>query len=209
MLIARLLTGFVFAVLISSEVRGETFEDREAAYNRKDYAAAFEILRPLAERGNAVAQYDLGAMYEYGNGVAQDYAEAMRWFHMAADQGYASAQHNLGLMYWQGIGVAQNYAVAARWIRKAAEQGDAAAQPSLGEMYLGGLGVPGTTSKRFDGTARRPIRAMHQPKILSARCTSEVRALGVTLLSRTCGSAWHPLVAWTLRRALVITWRLR
>ena len=57
MLIARFLTGFVLAILISSDVRAGTFEDGVAAYNRKDYPAAFEILRPLAERGNAVAQY--------------------------------------------------------------------------------------------------------------------------------------------------------
>ena len=57
MLITRLLTGFVFAVVISLDARAETFEGGVAAYNRKDYAAAFQLLYPLAERGNAVAQY--------------------------------------------------------------------------------------------------------------------------------------------------------
>ena len=54
------------------------------------------LLRPLADQGDATAQYDLGLMYAKGQGVPQDYAEAVKWFRKAADQGDASAQYNLG-----------------------------------------------------------------------------------------------------------------
>ncbi len=98
--------------------------------------------RPLAEQGNAKAQYNLGVMYDNGQGVPQDYAKAVEWYRKAAEQGYADAQYNLGHMYDKGEGVTQDYAKAMGWYRKAAEQGDADAQHNLGVMYGNGQGVP-------------------------------------------------------------------
>lgn len=67
-----------------------------AAYQRGDYATTLKEWKPLAEQGDADAQYNLGVMYGDGDGVPQDYAEAMRWYRAAARQGNASAQYNLG-----------------------------------------------------------------------------------------------------------------
>ena len=112
-----------------------------AAYQRGDFAAAFQLFRPLAERGDASAQSNLGVMYEQGRGVAQNYREAMRWFRLAAVQGNASAQSNLGVMYYKGQGIAQDYAEAMKWYRLAAEQRNPEAQFNLGVMYEEGRGV--------------------------------------------------------------------
>ena len=95
------------------------------AYKKGDYATALSEFRPLAEEGNAPAQYNLGVMYEHEKGVTQDYEEAVSWYRKAAEQGLASAQHNLGVMYDAGLGVSQDYAEAVNWFRKAAEQGHA------------------------------------------------------------------------------------
>jgi hypothetical protein len=81
-----------------------------------------------ADQANAVAQNNLGRLYQNGWGVPQDYAEAARWYHKAADQGNADAQNNLGWLYQNGWGVPQDYAEALRWYRKAADQGNADAQ---------------------------------------------------------------------------------
>ena len=56
-------------------------------------------LRALADQGDVDAQFNLGVMYDNGEGVPQDYAEAVRWYRLAAEQGNASAQFNLGSMY--------------------------------------------------------------------------------------------------------------
>ena len=77
-----------------------------------------------AAQGNAAAQFDLGMMYENGEGVRQDYAEAVRWYRQAAEQGYARAQNNLGLMYVIGRGVRQDLALAQEWYGKACQNGD-------------------------------------------------------------------------------------
>ncbi len=93
-----------------------------AAYQPGDYATALREWRPLAERGNAKAQFNLGVMYRIGEGVPQDDAEAARWYSKAAEQGDANAQNNLGVMYRIGLGVPQDYAHAHMWFNLAASK---------------------------------------------------------------------------------------
>ena len=99
-----------------------------AAFKRGDYETAMGEFRPLAEQGDARAQFNLGAMYLYGWGVPRDVGEALRWYRLAADHGLADAQFILGFMYGAGRGVRQDSAAARRWYRKAAEHGDNAAE---------------------------------------------------------------------------------
>ena len=93
------------------------------AYERGDYETALKEWRPLANQGLAVAQNNLGWMYDQGEGVAQDYTEAMKWSRLAADQGLAAAQNNLGAMYINGEGVRRNYVQGYMWLSLAAKQG--------------------------------------------------------------------------------------
>jgi uncharacterized protein len=117
-------------------------QDAMAAYERGDYATALRLLHPLADQGDAQAQYNLGTLYDNGQGVAQNDAEAMKWYRKAADQGDDRGQNNLATMYVKGQGVPQNYAEAMTWYRKAADQGNTRAQQNLGFMYANGQGVP-------------------------------------------------------------------
>ena len=135
----RIIAALILLTLETPAWAG--FEDGEAAFNRKDYATAMRELRPLAEQGDAKAQYYLGRMYRsLTRGVKQDFAEAAKWFRKSAEQGHALAQHYLARHYYDGDGVAQDYAAAARWFRKAAEQGVGSAQRNLGYMYSQGRG---------------------------------------------------------------------
>lgn len=65
----------------------------------------FAKLQKEAEAGDAKAQYDLGRMYEGGEGVPKDAAKAVEWLQKAAAQGHADAQALLGRMYARGEGV--------------------------------------------------------------------------------------------------------
>jgi TPR repeat protein len=123
------------------QCRSDPFADAAAAYQRGDYAAWLQILRPMAARGDARAQGTLGAAYDYGDGVTQDYGEAVKWYRLAAAQGLAPAQTGLGMAYANGHGVTQNYAEAANWFRLAAAQGEPHAQNNLGTAYSNGQGV--------------------------------------------------------------------
>jgi len=93
----RLALAAVLLVLLVGPARAG-FDEGLAANERGDYATALKEFRPLAEQGNAGAQYHLGLMYRHGNGLTQDYTEVVKWFRKAADQGNASAQFNLGFM---------------------------------------------------------------------------------------------------------------
>ncbi len=136
----RLLLVLVLACALSAPAWAG-FDEGVVAYKRGDYETALRELRPLAERGNPIAQSNLGVMYAKGQGVAQDYAEAVKWWRRATEQGFAEAQFNLGNMYDNGLGVAQDYAEAAKWYRRAAEQDYAKAQYNLGVAYEYGEGV--------------------------------------------------------------------
>jgi len=54
---------FFLALVGASAANAAPFEEAMAAYNSGDYAAAMRIFRPLADRGDAMAQYRLGFMY--------------------------------------------------------------------------------------------------------------------------------------------------
>ena len=84
---------------------------------------AFEGYNALAEKGDRVAQNNLGVCYNNGFGVAKDYVQAVSWYRKAVEQGYATAQFNLGVCYAEGEGVAKDQAQAVSWYRKAAAQG--------------------------------------------------------------------------------------
>jgi TPR repeat protein len=90
------------------------------AYSRGDYIRAVTALSPLAARGNARAQAQLGFMYENGFGVAQNYAAAADLYQRAAVQGDAFAQNRLGLIYDKGHGVPQNVILSYKWLDLAA-----------------------------------------------------------------------------------------
>jgi TPR repeat protein len=66
-------------------------EDADAAIKRRDYATAVRLIRPLAEQGNANAQYKLGVFYDNGLGVPQDKVSAYMWLNFSASQGQEGA----------------------------------------------------------------------------------------------------------------------
>jgi len=89
----------------------------------QSYQRAAELYELSATQGWASAQYNLGIMYEEGQGVDQNNERAVEYYEAAARQGKASAQYNLGGLYCNGQGVEQSNETAREWWMKAAEQG--------------------------------------------------------------------------------------
>jgi hypothetical protein len=119
----RSLAAIIMILGAASTVTAGPFEDGVMAYSRGDYATAMQHFRPLAEQGNAIAQFNLGVMYQDGKGVPKDYAEAIKWYRRAADQGAGGAQFNLGGMYARGEGVQRDDVRAYMWINLSTAQG--------------------------------------------------------------------------------------
>ena len=69
----------VVAILAPACAASQDFDAGVRALDAGDYATALQEWRPLAEQGDAAAQYNLGLMYHHGDGVTQDHAEAVPW----------------------------------------------------------------------------------------------------------------------------------
>ena len=96
---------------------------QEVPQGRRILEEAAVLFRKGAEQGSAEAQFNIGLMYDNGQGVTEDRKEAAKWYLKSAQQGYASAQINLGKLYIKGDGVPYDYQQAVKWFSKAAEQG--------------------------------------------------------------------------------------
>ena len=82
------------------------------------------LVKVAAEQGYAPAQFHLGFMYEYGQGMPQDDEQAAHWYRKAAEQGDADAQFSLGILYLIGQGVQQDTVLAYVSFGIAASRGD-------------------------------------------------------------------------------------
>jgi len=103
----------------------------EKAFAAKNYAQAMIWCRKSGNLGNAVAQREVGYLYERGLGTPTNYPKAMKWYQKAADQGDANAEFNLGSMYDSAEGVPKNFDQAVFWYKKAAALGNQPAQKRL------------------------------------------------------------------------------
>src|SRR6478609_7534126 len=90
------------------------------AWQRADYAGAVAIWRPLAEKGDADAEFNLGQAYRLGRGVPTNLAAAKTWFERAASQGHVDAQTTLGLLLFQN----GEQPDGLKWLKQAAEKGE-------------------------------------------------------------------------------------
>ncbi|MGI8741466.1 MAG: tetratricopeptide repeat protein [Bryobacteraceae bacterium] len=114
----------VLAIALFGRVLKADFAAGMKAYESRDYATAAKEWRPLADSGDAAAQFNLGLMYLDGTGVPQSVEHSVEWFRRSADRGYTKAQYNLGAMYAVGRGVRRDYISAHMWLNLCAASGD-------------------------------------------------------------------------------------
>ena len=108
------------------------------AWQKGDTAGAVAIWRPLADKGDADAAFNLGQAYRLGKGVPLDLAQAQGWLERAARKGHIDAQATLGLLLFQN----GNQVSAMRWLKAAAEAGEPRALLMVGTSLYNGDGVP-------------------------------------------------------------------
>ena len=106
-----------------------------------NYAGAVASYKTASELGNARAIYELGWMYDSGNGVEKDPDRARFYFEMAAEKKVAPAIVSLGVQQERGIGAPSDPAKAYALYQRAADLGDATAINKMGELAEKGLGV--------------------------------------------------------------------
>ena len=162
-----------FSLLTSCPITHAGFDEGLAAYKKRNFATALKEWRPLAEQGNAVAQYSLGVMYDNGQGVPQDFKEAVRWYRLAADQGHAGAQNNLGAMFGQAHGVPHLPVLQHALYNLARAQGNEVAADNLKNLE------PDLTPQEIadaQALAREMVREMAKPGGLIKALDAYVKA---------------------------------
>ncbi len=119
---------FIFLALCLLALPAAAADKATEAYHRGDYEAAFREWLPMAEAGDAEAQYHVGAMYLAAEGVPLDLKAAAHWLGLAAEQGHAAAQTDYGVLHFNGQGVPQNIVQAYKWFVVAMELGSKSAK---------------------------------------------------------------------------------
>lgn len=141
----KFLAAIAAAVALSpAAAEAETVRAGIEAWQRSDYAAAVAIWRPLAEKGDSDAAFNLGQAYRLGRGVSIDLATAQKWLEAAARANHLDAQTTLGLLLFDS----GSRDSALVWLKRAAERGEPRA-----------LLVYGTALFNGDGVARDPVLA--------------------------------------------------
>jgi uncharacterized caspase-like protein len=99
-------------------IRGGYFTEASAS----NYATSLKVWQPIADSGDAQAQFYVGRIYDSGLGRAPDLALASVWYKKAADQGNTAALTALAGLYEKGgIDGKANPAVALDLYRRAAQ----------------------------------------------------------------------------------------
>src|SRR5256885_13463251 len=86
-LVAAAILGTAAAPLSAQNVKAGI-----EAWQRADYSGAVTIWRPLAEKGDADAAFNIGQAYRLGRGVPVNLAAAQTWVERAAEKGHVGAE---------------------------------------------------------------------------------------------------------------------
>ena len=138
MMLKHLTTLFTLSIIIlsSSEAYSKEYSARVDRYIRSDFASVLTKLKPLVAGVDAIAHYNLGAIY-----YRKEPEQSVKWYRQAAERGLAEAQFNLGVIYSNKEGENGDFQRVAKWYRLAAKQGFTLAQHNLGVMHDYGIGI--------------------------------------------------------------------
>src|SRR3954454_5018845 len=134
---ARYLVAAMLLLASPSVLPAQSVKAGIEAWQKSDYAAAVAIWRPLAEKGDADAAFNLAQAYRLGRGIPLNLAAAQSWFQRAASQGHIDAQTTLGLLLFQN----GNRIGGLRWLRMASEKGEPRAMLVYGTALYNGDGI--------------------------------------------------------------------
>ncbi len=104
---ARHVVLYLLAVLLvgcssTAAHNQQALEQGQNSFSQGHYTTAFRQLLPAAKASDADAQYAVGYMYYYGEGVTQNRTQAMNWFRKSAQQNNAKAIKALDMIS-QGV----------------------------------------------------------------------------------------------------------
>jgi len=170
---------------VAQQARG-TVESGITDWQAGRYEAAVRAWRPLAEGGDADAQFNLGHAFRLGRGISQDIRAAESWYARAAEAGHIEAQSMYGLLLFQN----GRRREAMPYVRRAAERGDARAQYVYGTALFNGDEVPRDNALAWAYMSRAAAQGLPYARTQLAQMephVTEVERRRATALAATIG----------------------
>ena len=90
------IVGFFFSLSSIDAIASEDYAVQ--LYKARDYDSAGDIWNTLASKGDPIAQFNMGLLFERGEGVGVNLNTAEHWYRKAAEAGVAEAQYNLAIL---------------------------------------------------------------------------------------------------------------
>lgn len=184
--------GALLAAIPATAFAQQTVKAGIAAWQKGDYAGAVAIWRPLAEKGDADAEFNMGQAYRLGRGVPVDLAQAEVWLEKAARAGHMDAQTTLGLLLWDS----GDRSGSLQWLKKAAQQGEPRAMLVYGTALFNGDGVPRDPVAAYAYVSRSAAQGLAPAKDtlqqMDQNLPIDVRQKGVKLAMEQAKAAPEP-----------------
>lgn len=149
--IAGAFAGLLITIALAAPLHAD--EAGREAFVAGDYEKALDIWQPLAEDGDARAQFNVGLLYDEGLGVEKDPQQARQWWSKAAEQGLLAAGYNLALLELEQAASEDgegDLETALAHLRQTAEAGHLPARYTLGKVYQYGIGVEEDREAAFE-----------------------------------------------------------
>ena len=132
-----IISILLLALTVNTTVNASSLNDAVEAMRTGNFAEAYCIMRPLAEEGDADAQYNIGWMYLNGYGLRVNDSLALDWWEKASQQGHTDANFSIGMLYSLGEGeVPKNSTKAIDYYLLAAKTGQEDAITILQSMMM-------------------------------------------------------------------------
>lgn len=117
-LIKRVVLTLVTFTALNSAFAGE-FEEGYSSAQKRDYQTAIAKWEPLAHKGDADAQFNLGLLYHSGIGGKFSEEVAVSLYKKAAEAGQPMAQAYLAAAYFEGwLGLKKDTKQGEYWLNK-------------------------------------------------------------------------------------------
>ncbi|HEY6906451.1 MAG TPA: tetratricopeptide repeat protein, partial [Ignavibacteriaceae bacterium] len=113
----------------------------------------FNLIRE-ANKGDPLAQHELGIRYLFGEGVEADTVKAAKWIKSAADHGVTAAKYNYAILLMNGWGTEWDPFKAFEYLKQSAEEGMPQAQYAIGLLYTDNLIVKRNWGKAYNWISR-------------------------------------------------------
>ena len=179
----RHLIAAVLLLGLAVPVSAQSVQAGISAWQRADYVAAVRIWRPLAEKGNPDAQFNLAQAYRLGRGVPINLAAAETWLKRAAYQGHVDAETTLGLLMFQS----GNRVLGIYWLKAAAAKNDPRAMLVYGTALFNGDGVKADSALGYAYVSRAAAQGLAPARDTQAQMeqslSPEERSKAATLLA--------------------------